>query len=106
MKKSNKGVRTDELLIDVLEYAFTKWLVRRGIFSAFKVNYEYAFSPYKSFRGCLRSQIRHSLHFSHLGPRCLITSSFVFTSTPEGVKFWAKQSAAWERFCDNLHVKL
>ena len=106
MKKSNKSVRADELLIDVVEYAFTEWLVRRGIFSAFKVNYEYVFAPYKSFRDSLRSQIQHSLHSSHFSPRCLITSSFVFTLTPEGVKFWRKQSAAWERFCDKLHVKL
>lgn len=106
MKKSNKTVRTDELLIDVVEYAFIEWLVRRGIFSAFKANYEHAFAPYKSFRDRLRSQIRHSFHSSRLSPRCLISSSFLFLSTPEGVKFWSKQSAAWERFCDKLHVKL
>lgn len=106
MKKSNKSVRTDELLIDVIEYAFIEWLVRRGIFSAFKANYERAFAPYESFRDRLRSQIRHSLCSFNLSPRRLITSSFVFTSTPEGVKFWGKQSAAWERFCDKLHVKL
>lgn len=106
MKKYNKSVRTDELLIDVVEYAFTEWLVRRGIFSAFKANYEYAFAPYESFRDRLRSQIRRSFHSPRLSPRCLITSSFVFSSTPEGVEFWGKQSAAWERFCDKLHVKL
>lgn len=106
MKKSNKTVRTDELLIDVVEYAFIEWLVRRGIFSAFKANYERAFAPYKSFRDRLRSQIRRSLDSSRLSPGCLITSSFVFLSTPEGVEFWSKQSAAWERFCNKLHVKL
>lgn len=106
MKESNKSVKTDELLIDVIEYAFTEWLVRRGIFSAFKANYELAFAPYKGFRDRLRSQIRHSLHSSYISPSCLITSSFVFTSTPEGVKFWGKHSAAWERFCNKLHLKL
>ena len=106
MKKVSKSVRTNELLIDVVEYAFTEWLVRRGIFAAFKSNYERAFSPYKSFRDRLRSQIRRSLHDFGFGPSHLITSSFLFTSTPEGVKFWSKQSAAWERFCDELQVKL
>lgn len=106
MKKFNKSVRTDELLTDVIEYAFVEWLVRRGIFSAFKANYEHAFAPYNSFRDRLRSQIRRSLTSSRLGPSCLIISSFVFFSTPEGFKFWSKQSAAWERFCDKLHVKL
>lgn len=106
MKKANKSARTDELLIDVVEYAFTEWLVRRGIFTAFKSNYERAFQPYKSFRDRLRSQIRRSLHDFGYGPSHLITSSFLFTSTPEGVKFWSKQSAAWERFCDELQMKL
>ena len=106
MKKVSKSVRTNELLIDVVEYMFTEWLVRRGIFAAFKSNYEHAFSPYKSFRDRLRSQIRRSLHDFGFGPSHLITSSFLFGSTPEGVRFWGEQSAAWERFCDELQIKL
>lgn len=106
MKKSSKSVRTNELMIDVVEYAFTEWLVRRGIFSAFKANYEHAFAPYKSFRDRLRSHIRHSLHGFGFGPSHLITSAFLFTSAPEGVEFWSKQSAAWERFCAEFQVKL
>lgn len=105
MKKSNKSVRTGELLVDVVEYAFTEWLVRRGIYAAFQANYEHSFSPFRSFRDRLRSQIRRSLHDSGYGPSHLITSSFLFTSTPEGVEFWGKQSAAWECFCDELQVK-
>lgn len=106
MKKSSKSARTSELLIDVIEYAFVEWLVRRGIFAAFKANYERAFMPYRSFRDRLRSQIRHSLNDFGFGPSRLITSSFLFSSTPEGAKFWGKQSAAWERFCDEFQVKL
>lgn len=106
MKKVSKSSRTNELMIDVVHYAFTEWLVRRGIFSAFKANYERAFAPYKSFRDRLRSQIRHSLHDFGFGPKHLITSSFLFISTPEGVKFWGEQSAAWEHFCDEFQVKL
>lgn len=106
MKKFSKSVRTNELLIDVLEYAFTEWLVRRGILAAFKANYERAFNPYKGFRDRLRSHIRHSLHDFGFGPSHLITSAFMFSATPEGVEFWGKQSAAWERFCEELQVKL
>lgn len=106
MKKASRSARTNELLIDVVEYMFIEWLVRRGIFSAFKSNYERAFMPYKSFYDRLRSQIRHSLHNFGLGPSNLITSSFPFTSAPEGVEFWCKQSIAWERFCDELQEKL
>lgn len=105
MKKSSKSIRTNELMIDIVEYAFTEWLVRQGIFSAFKANYEHAFAPYKSFRDRLRSHIRRSLHVFGFGPSHLITSSFLFASTSEGVKFWGKQSAAWERFCDEFLAK-
>jgi len=106
MKKSSKSVRANELMIDVVEYAFTEWLVRRGIFAAFKANYERAFQPYKSFRDRLRSHIRHSLDGFGFGPSHLVSSSFLFTSAPEGTKFWCKQSAAWERFCSEFQVKL
>lgn len=106
MRKSSESIRNRKLLIDVVEYAFIAWLVNRGIFAAFKANYERSFMPYKSFRERLRSQIRHSLDDFGFGPSHLFTSSFLFTSTPEGVEFWGKQSAAWERFCDELQVKL
>lgn len=106
MKKSSKSARTNELLIDVLEYAFTEWLVRRGIFAAFKANYEHDFAPYKSFRDRLRSHVRRSLNRFGFGPSHLISSAFLFCSTPEGAKFWTIQSAAWERFCAEFQVKL
>jgi len=105
MKKSSKSIKNKKLLIDVVEYAFIAWLVDRGIFAAFKANYERSFMPYRSFRERLRSQIRHSLYDFSFGPSSLITSSFPFVSTPEGVEFWGKQNAAWERFCDELQVK-
>lgn len=106
MKKVRKSSRSSELLIDVLEYAFTEWLVRRGIFTAFKANYDRDSLPYRTFRDRLRSHIRHSLHDFGFGPSHLITSSFLFYDTPEGAEFWNKQSAAWERFCDEFQVKL
>ena len=106
MKNVSKSVRTSELLVDVVEYAFTEWLVRRGIFAAYKSNFEYHFSPYKSFRDRLRSQIRYSLRRPGPGLSRLILISFWFAKTPEGDKFWVEQSAAWERFCGELQVKL
>lgn len=106
MRKFSKSARTNELLIDVLEYTFTEWLIRRGIFSAFKANYEHAFSPYRSFSDRLRSHIRRSLQDLGFGPSHLVTSAFLFSSTPEGAKFWGKQSAAWECFCAEFQTKL
>lgn len=106
MKKVSKKSRTNDLLIDLVEYMFVEWLVRRGVFTAFKSNYEYAFSLREGFHERLRRQIRRALDGSGLDVSHLITSSFLFTSTPEGVKFWGKESAAWERFCAKLQVRL
>lgn len=106
MKKVSKKSRTDDLLIDLVEYMFVEWLVRRGVFTAFKSNYEHAFSLRAGFHERLRGQIRRALNGSGFGVSHLITSSFLFTSTPEGVKFWSKESAAWERFCVKFQVKL
>lgn len=106
MKKSTKDFRTDDLMIDVIEYAFTEWLVRKGIFTCFKTNYECIVSPYKGFRGRLRAHIRRSLCLPGFDPSRLISSAFLFISTPEGDAFWQKQSAAWERFCIKFQTKL
>jgi len=106
MKTSSESVRVNDLLIDVVEYAFLEWLVRRGILVAFKENYERNFSPRKSFRDRLRSHVRRTLYGSCFGPSRLISSAFLFWTTPEGVDFWHKESAAWERFCAELQVKL
>jgi len=106
MKTSSESIRVNELLIDVVEYAFLEWLVRRGVFSAFKENYEHDFAPCRSFRDRLRSHVRRTLYVSRFGPSRLISSAFLFCSTPEGVDFWRKQSAAWERFCADLQVRL
>jgi len=106
MKKSSRNVVINELLINVIEYAFVEWLIRQGVLSAFKANYERSFAPYKSFRERLRSHIRHSLRRFGYGPSHLISSAFLFGSTPEGAEFWTKQSAAWERFCAEFQVKL
>lgn len=104
MKKSKKS-RVDELLVDVIEYAFTEWLVRRGVFSAFRSNYDRQFSPRLSFRDRLRDHIRYSLLHHSFGPRRLISSAFLYTLTPEGPKFWDKQSVAWERFLAEFKEK-
>lgn len=98
MKKASKDLRIDDLKIDVIEYMFTEWLVRRGIFTAYKSNYEHAFSPCESFRDRLRNHIRRSLSGFNYSPIHLISTAFVFTSTPEGVKFWSNHSFAWQRF--------
>ena len=106
MKKVSKKSRIDDLMVDVIEYAFTEWLVREGIFTSFKTNYECIVSPYRGFRNRLRAHIRRSLCNPGFDPARLIASAFLFAATPEGPGFWQKQSAAWERFYAKLQTKL
>ena len=98
MKKKIKNFKDVDLIVDIIEYAFIEWLVRQGIFSAFKTNYEAEVSPRGSFRDALRGHIRHCLRSSNFGPIRLISTAFLFVSTPEGPDFWRKHSVAWERF--------
>lgn len=92
-------------MIDTIEYTFIEWLVRQGVFAAFKKNYARANPSRMSFRGCLRRHIQHVLNRADSGPSRLIFSAFVFVSTPEGADFWTKQSNAWGRFCLKLRMK-
>lgn len=106
MKKESKKTRVDDLILDVLEYAFTEWLVRRGIFVAFKTNYDVVVTPYGGFRDRLRTHVRRFLRRPGLDPSYLISTAFPFSTTPEGADFWREQSVAWELFYSRLQSKL
>jgi len=100
--KKNKNSKVDKLAVDVVEYAFVEWLVRRGIFTAFRANYDRVPTIRKTFRDWLRDHIRYVYCRPSLGPGSLISSAFLFTSTPEGYEFWIKHSDAWKRFYHEL----
>lgn len=106
MKKEIRNFKDDDLIVDVIEYAFTEWLVRRRIFAAFKMHYEAEALSHGSFRSALRDHIRHCLCSSNFGPIRLISTAFLFASTPEGPDFWRKHSVAWERFYLKLQSKI
>jgi len=93
---------TDKLLLDVMEYAFVEWLIHRGIFTAFRTNYYRTSLTQKTFREFLRAQIQHVYNTPSLGPESLISSAFLFTSTPEGNDFWVEHSDAWASFYNRL----
>lgn len=105
MGKEIKKSTDIDLIVDVVQYAFTEWLVRRSIFGAFKANYEAEILSRGSFRSVLRTHIRHCLCSSNFGPIRLISTAFLFASAPEGPDFWRKQSVAWERFYLKLQSK-
>lgn len=92
-------------MVDVIEYAFTEWLVRRKLFSAFKANFDVALSSRLSFRDRLRIHIRRSFDNPLIGPKGLIHAAFVFDLTPEGSAFWMKEAAAWIRFYSRFQTK-
>lgn len=106
MKKGSKKIKDGYLIVDVLEYAFTEWLVRHGIFVAFKTNYDVVVSPYGSFRDRLRAHIRRSLCSPSFDPTSLISTAFLFSSTPEGYNFWVRYSDAWKQFYLKFQSKL
>lgn len=105
MDKANKKNRIDDLTIDVVEFAFREWLVRRKVFSAFKANYAFVDPDCNSFREQLRFHIRYILEHPTLNLSSLVSSAFPFYSTPEGANFWKKQSDAWRRFCLNFQMQ-
>ena len=105
MRKVRKTFKPDSLMVDVLEYAFTKWLVRRGVYSAFKENFIVSHSPVRNFRGCFRGYIRRSFTNSHYDPRSLVSAAFVFFLAPEGGDFWLRESEAWKHFYSKFQIK-
>lgn len=100
--KNPKKPAVDKLVVDVVEYAFVEWLVRRGIFTAFRANYDRIPTAQKTFRDCLRDHIQYVYRRPNLGPESLISSAFLFASAPEGYEFWLNQSDSWKRFYDTL----
>ena len=96
--KKPKRFRVDDLFIDVVEYAFVRWLIRRRLYFAFRSNFIRVHSSDESFRQLLRDHIRLVFCSSHFGLNALIVAAFPFTSAPEGCEFWLKHSVAWERF--------
>ena len=101
MKKA-KNSRIFKLSTDVVEYMFIEWLCRRGVFSAFKSNYDSTKDADMSFRDALRRHILHACLESHICVSDLVSSSFVFAATPEGRDFWSGVSSDWRHFCTDF----
>ena len=97
--KANKNSRFSDLSVDVLEYVFIEWLVRRNLLTVYKRNYK-AFHPnHRSFRDDLRIKLRSVCRSRGGTAEAIIATSFPFVMTPEGYDFWVDQSNLWCRFC-------
>lgn len=91
-----------ELSIDAVENLFVEWLRRRGVFSAFRLNCGFEEECDNLFRTALRNRIQVVLHSPYAGIGDLISVSFLFAHTPEGLAFWFDLSFAWRRFCTDF----
>lgn len=100
--KKTRALTISELSTDAVEYLFVEWLRRRGVFSAFRTNCGFNAKHNSSFRTVLRYRIQDVLHSSYAGIGDLISVSFVFGHTPEGLAFWFDLSFAWRRFCTDF----
>ena len=98
MKKTRVSA-VSKLTIDAVDYVFVEWLCRRRVFSAFRSNCGFDEKHDSTFRTVLRYRIRDVLRSSSLGVGDLISLSFIFVHTPEGLDYWFKLSFAWRRFC-------
>lgn len=98
MKKA-KDSGISRFSTDVVEYMFIEWLCRRGVFSAFRSNYDSSKDADMSFRDALRRHILCAVHSSYFCIGDLVSSSFIFAGTPEGRDFWTGISSDWRRFC-------
>lgn len=105
MKKTKK-TSLSELPVDVAEYMFIEWLIRRGLFSIYKANCEKFCTCHRTFRDDLRGHIRNMRRSPRFTLDDLIAVSFPFAMTSEGYDFWVKQSFAWRHFCDDFKSKL
>lgn len=104
MKKTIRKFSADDLMVDVVTYAFTGWLVRKGLFDAFRANLESAFALRGVSYDLLRAYVRHCLRRSTLNLGNLVAAAFLFDSVPEGPAFWNKASLDWNRFCNKLQT--
>jgi len=104
--KTNKKFKRLELAIDVVDYMFTKWLIRQGLFALYKENCEHYYPNHRSFHDNLCSKIRSLYESPVLGVDALLSTSFPFAMTPEGYSFWAEKSALWKRVCREFKSSL
>jgi len=101
MKKTRVST-ISELSIDAVNHLFVEWLRCRGVLSAFISNCGFDEKRKNSFRAVLRNRIQGVLHSPYSSIGDLISMSFIFAHTPEGLAFWFDQSFAWRRFCTDF----
>lgn len=100
--KVNKNSTLSALPVDVAEYMFVEWLIRQGLYSAYRRNCEKVCTSHRTFREDLRVRIHRMYHVGRFCLQDIITISFSFAETSEGYDFWLTQSILWRKFCNSF----
>lgn len=95
-KQTSKSL--NELAVDVLDYMFVEWLVRRSLYSRFAKNLAHAYSNTKEPRSVIRDMIRATQGSPVYSLADLVLRSFPFICTPEGFRFWFRVSSEWASY--------
>lgn len=103
MEKCNFESRV--LTVDVCDYLFVEWLVRRGLYSKFVANLSPARYNVESPRDAVRKIVAELIFSPHFSLSDAVSSSFPFRLTPEGPDFWLDVSKEWTNYLESfLHV--
>lgn len=87
-----------ELPVDVLDYMFVQWLVRRSLYSRFAKNLALVCPKTKKPRSVIRNMICETYGSPVYSVAGLVMRSFPFHCTPEGTRFWAQVSSEWASY--------
>lgn len=97
--------KPETLTVDVCNYMFVEWLIRRGLYSKFIANLSPARYNANSPRCVIREIVAGLISSPHFALSDVISSSFIFRSTPEGSGFWLGVSEEWKNYLEMfLHV--
>ena len=100
--KRNEKFDANRLMVDVVDYAFVEWLVRRHLYSAFRSHFLHFRQSEENLRDALRCHIRYLVCNDFAQVKNLLFTAFPFYLTPEGYDFWNNHSDDWAHFCDKF----
>lgn len=92
------------LILSVAYRMFAEWLRRNDYYSKFMANVQASNPCYPTPQSAVRSCISIILRSNSRGLGDIITSSFLFDSTPEGSEYWSHVSAEWVDFTENFSI--
>lgn len=90
------------LTVDVCDFMFVEWLSRRDLYSRFAANLSAVRHNLRSPRAAIHEVVADLMVNPQLSLADIVSSSFIFQSTPEGFAFWCKVSRDWKSFLESF----